>query len=166
MTTAKKTAAADAKDTLETAAKAGRDAYVRNFDQSFAFAQEQVEKVATSFLKGFDEAHGQGRANLDALIKANAIAAKGFEEIGRAWFGFAQTSLDHSAAAAKAVLGAKSLREAVDVQSGYAKTAIDNLLAEGTRLSELGVKVTNEALAPLGERVQATVETLAKPRAA
>src|SRR3546814_19974119 len=90
-------------------------------------------------------------------MKANTAAAQGFEEISRAWFAFTQDTLEQGVSATKAVLTAMSLREVMDLQSGYTKTAFDSVVAEGARLSEIGVKLTNEALAPLSERVNAPV---------
>jgi phasin family protein len=166
MTTAKKTAASTVKDSFEETVKAGQESYAKGFDQTVAFAQEQFEKAAATFFKGFDDVQGYGRANLDAVIQANTVAAKGFEEISRAWFAFAQGTVEQSVSATKALMSAKSLREVVDLQNDYAKATFDSFLAEGARLSEMGVKVTNEAIAPLSARVNATVEKFAKPVAA
>lgn len=165
MTTTKKTSAGT-RDGLEGAMKAGQESYARNFDHTVGAAREQLETAVASFLKSVDEAQGYGRANFDAVMKANAAAAKGVEELSRTWFALAQGTFEQSVSVTKALMGAKTIREVVDLQSDYAKTAFDSLVTEGTRLSELGAKVTNEAIAPLSERVNATVEDFAKSRAA
>lgn len=138
-------------------------AFAAGTDQAVAFVQEQFEKAAEAFFKGFDEIQVHSRDNLSAVMKANAAAVKGFEEIGRAWFGLTQGVLDQSVSATKAMMTARSLREVADVQNDYAKAAFDSLVAEGSRLSEISIKATNEAFAPLSERVSVMVEKFAKP---
>jgi hypothetical protein len=54
----------------------------------------------------------------------------------------------------------------VDVQSDYARTSFDSLVNEGSKLSELGVKVANEALEPIQSRINVAVEKILKPAAA
>jgi hypothetical protein len=48
----------------------------------------------------------------------------------------------------------------------YARATIGAFVDRSAKLSELGVKVANEALAPLGGRVEATFARLGKPAAA
>ncbi len=43
---------------------------------------------------------------------------------------------------------------------------LDSFLTNSAKLSDLGVKVANEAFAPIGERVNVTIEKFAKPLAA
>ena len=54
----------------------------------------------------------------------------------------------------------------VDLQNTFAKTRFDSFIAESAKISEMTVKTTNEAIAPLKARVDETVETLSKPIAA
>jgi phasin family protein len=74
--------------------------------------------------------------------------------------------METSAQAAKALMGAKTLREAVDLQTDLAKSNFDKFIAESTKLSEMSVKVANEAFEPINARVNVAVEKLLKPIAA
>ena len=74
--------------------------------------------------------------------------------------------MEASAQAAKALLAARTLREAVDVQTDFAKSSFDKLVAESTKLSEISVKVANEAAEPISARVNAAIEKILKPVAA
>ena len=66
----------------------------------------------------------------------------------------------------QALLAARTLREAVDVQTDWAKTSFDKVVAESTKLSEISVKVANEAAEPINARFNAAIEKLLKPMAA
>ncbi len=65
----------------------------------------------------------------------------------------------------KALLAVKTIQELIALQNAYAKASFNAFVAESAKLQELSVKIANEALAPLSERVNLTVETLGKPAA-
>ena len=64
------------------------------------------------------------------------------------------------------LLGAKDLTEVVELHNGFARARLDKVIAETAKLTELSVQVTNEAIEPLQNRVDVTVETLLKAQAA
>jgi len=128
--------------------------------------QEQIEKASAQLLKSYEELNALTKGNVDAVVQSGTIVAKGAEEAGKQVAAFAQASLEKSVATSKAFLTVKSIRELIDLQNAYAKQSFDALVAETTKLQELSVKVTNDALAPLSARVNLAVEKLAKPLAA
>lgn len=151
-----------AKATLET----GQDAVLKGYEQAFGLSQGRLEQAGQNFFKNYGEFAAFGKQNVDALVQSGTIVAKGMEELSRAMFGFAQASFEAGAATSKAMLGIRTLTELVSLQNEYARTSLDNVLNESVKLSELSVKVANEALEPISARVSATVEKFAKPVAA
>jgi phasin family protein len=154
------------KETYEDAANKGTDFIQKGYDQVLGATREQLEKASVSAFKAYEEFSKFQKDNYDAYLAASTIFAKGAENVGKAWMSLTQESLESAAQTAKALLGAKTLREAVDLQSDFAKANFDKLVAEGTKLSELSVKVANEAFAPLNARVNVAVEKMLKPVAA
>lgn len=128
--------------------------------------QEQFEKASGQLLKSYEELTSLSKSNVDAIVASSTVVAKGAETAGKQVAAFTQASLEKNVAAGKAVLAVKSIRELIDLQNTYFKTTLDALVAEGTKLQELSVQVTNDALAPISARVNATVQKLAKPIAA
>ncbi|HYG88667.1 MAG TPA: phasin family protein [Azospirillum sp.] len=128
--------------------------------------QEQIEKASAQFLKSYEELNALTKGNVDAVVQSSTIVAKGAEEAGKQVAAFAQASLEKNVATGKAAFAVKSIRELIDLQNDYLKQSFDALITETTKLQELSVKVTNEALAPLNARMNLTVEKLAKPLAA
>lgn len=159
-------ATVQAKETVENLFKAGQDAAAKNYEQLFTVSKDQIEKTSQQLFKGYEELASFGKQNIDAVLQSQTIVAKGVEEMSKALFAFGQASLEVGVATGKAMLAVKNVRELVDLQTNFAKTSFDSLLAEGTKLSEIGVKVANEALEPINARVNATVEKLSKPIAA
>jgi phasin family protein len=116
--------------------------------------------------QGYDEFAELNKANVDAVIISTNTVAKGFESISKELMGFMQASVESNVVVAKKVIGAKNLQEVVDLQSDFARTSFDSLLAESAKLTELSVQVTNKAIEPLQSRVHVTVEKMMKPVAA
>ena len=113
--------------------------------------------------KGYGDLAAFGKANFAAMIQANQILAKGFEELSKEMVSQTQLSLETAASAAKAMFSARSLKDVVELNADYTKSAFDKFVANSTRLSELGVKVTTDALAPVTARVHSAVEKAVKP---
>lgn len=159
-------ATVQAKANIESIVQASQEQAKKHFEQTMAATKDQVEKTSAQVLKGYDEVASFSKQNVEALVEAGSIVAKGVEEIGKEVVAYSQASFDKSVAAGTALLSAKSLREVVDLQNDYAKSSFDAFVAEANRLSELSVKVANEAFAPLSARMNVAVEKLSKPIAA
>ncbi|QQP91110.1 phasin family protein [Skermanella sp. TT6] len=136
------------------------------YEQFATVSKEQMEKAAAQIVKGYEEYATFSKANVDALIQAGTVLAKGFEELGKRALAYSQSSLESGAAAGKAAMSVKTVRDLVDLQSSYTKSTLDTALAESAKLSELSVKVANEAFQPINARLNATIEKLGKPLAA
>ena len=138
----------------------------QNYEKIFGATRERVEKASQTAFKAVEDIQKLSKENIEAYVQASTIVAKGFEQVGKAWMAFTQEALEQSATAAKALLGAKSVREAVDLQTEFAKTSFDKFVSESTKLSEQTVKTANEALEPINARFTVAVEKLWKPLAA
>jgi phasin family protein len=136
---------------------------IKSFDKYFGDAKAQVEKASAQTMKAYEDAAKFNKENLDAFVVASTTYAKGVESVSKSWAAFAQETFEASANVAKAMLGAKTLKEAVDLQTDFAKTTFDKFVAEGTKVSEASIKVTNEALEPINARVNVAVEKMLKP---
>ncbi len=150
---------------VEAAVKAGNEAAAQNYERMMAVSQEQVEQTSSAMFKSYDETNALNKANVDAMVRSNAALAKGLESLGNELMSFAQSSIEANIATAKALFGAKTLREVADLQTDFARSSFDKALAESAKIGEMSVKVTNEALQPLQTRTNATVERLFKPTA-
>ncbi len=85
------------------------------------------------------------------------------EELTRSLMGITQSQVETSLSTAKALISAKTLTEFTTLQNAYAKSAFDNVVTEATQLSEIAIRVANEAIEPLTARVTAAIEHASKP---
>jgi phasin family protein len=151
------------KENAEKALKASQDAVTKGYDQAITAAKEQVQKTFPEAAPKFDEFAKYQKDNIDAFFAASAIATKGFETVTEELMAYNQQAFDNSVAAAKKLLDCKTFQDAVEVQTDYARANFDRMVAEGTKFSELTVKVANETAEPFQSRVNKTVETFSKP---
>lgn len=156
-------------DKFAAAAKSMEDAVAQAKTQIESLVkaqQEQFEKASAQVLKSYDEMTALAKQNVDAVVQSGTIVAKGAEEAGKHVAAFTQSSFEKNVASSKALFAVKSLNELIELQSSFAKQALDAIVAESTKLQELSLKVTTEAIAPINARVNATVSALSKPLAA
>lgn len=142
----------------EEAVKVTTETYEKVVDTTKA----QVEKANEAVAKGYDQLAEIQKEGIDAFIKAGEIWAKGAEDLGKAYFALAQDAAESSSEAAKAFLTAKSLKDVVDLQGEFARMTFDKSLSESKKLSELSIKVVNEALQPIQKQIAATWEKAGK----
>jgi len=105
------------------------------------------------------------RANLEAMTKANRVLAEGLQALGKEILTYARSSLEHASQTAAALLGAKTFDEVIQLNNDLAKSNLETMLARSAKLSEMGVTIASDALAPLGGRVEATFAKFTKAAA-
>ncbi len=148
------------KDAMEAAMKAGMDAASRAFGLAGAApATGPADQIARSV----EEATAFSRDNVEALVAAGSVTARGVEELSTEMAAVGKAGLGEAAAAARAILGAGSFDQAMEAQTAYARKAIDTYVAETARLGTLGVRLAQQAYEPIGARMQATFDRLLRP---
>lgn len=158
--------AAGVEQTVEATVQSAQDGATRKVEEALTYTKDQVEKATRQAFQVYDDLAGFQKDNIDALMQSGNILARGFENLSKAVLAFTQTQVEQNVSAAKAMLGVKTLRELVDLQTEFARTSFDSVIAEATRVSEMSVKVTNEAMEPLSARVNAAVEKMSKTKLA
>ncbi|MGE5505498.1 MAG: phasin family protein [Actinomycetota bacterium] len=159
------TVAAAGKETIDTVVKTSAEVANQGYEQAVAMTKEQVEaavKAQTVAMQSYEDAIALAKDNVDAVVKAGTILTQGLQDLGKSVFGLAQETLEEQVSLSKALFGAKTLRELFDLQSTLVKTNFDKLVSEGTRLSDRSVKLVEEAMAPIHDQVNATVDRMVK----
>jgi len=127
-----------------------------------AATKEKVEEMQDNYSKAYEEYTSINQNVFDVFVKASGLFAKGAEDISKAYFDYAKETAESGIEATKAVLAAKTVNDAMDVQTVYAKQAFDKFVAEGTKIGELSLKVANETFDPIKGQIQETVEKALK----
>lgn len=116
-------------------------------------------------LKGYDAVVSYNKDTAEAVMKSATTAGKGIESINSEIYSYSKQSIEDGVAATKAVLGSKSVHEAFEFQTDYAKSAFEAYVAELSKISELATAATKETYAPFKGRVQAWLDTVSATRA-
>ena len=117
-------------------------------------------------VKNYDTVLSYGKDTVEAYVKSATVAGKGLETINSEIYAYSKDAIEESIAAGKAILGSKSVHEAFELQTDFAKTAFESYVSELTKFSELVTRTTKETFAPLQTRVQAWVDVVQSARAA
>ena len=160
-----KTAASEAVETTSEMASKGFDSTMaavnegiakatRGFETSQAKLKENLEKA----MKSSEEVLAFSQANLDAFMKASKIFAAGLQDISKDVAASNKASIEDTVAFSKSMLGVKSLKEAMDLHSGYARGAIEKAVSDTNKVTDASMKLAEQAIAPLTARLKAAVE--------
>jgi phasin family protein len=116
----------------------------------------------TRMMKSTEDFVAFGQANLEAFVKSGQIWSAGVQELTKQIATSAKASFDDSVSTFKAMSTAKSVKEAMDLQSNFAKAALEKAMAESNKLTDASIKLTEQTLAPITARVTVAVETFGK----
>jgi phasin family protein len=137
-------------ETFETAIKTGSEAFKNGFDKA---------------VKNYDQFLGYGKDTVEAYMKAANAAGKGVETLHNELYAYSKQSVEDSISATKALLGSKSVHEAFELQSDFAKSAFDTYVSQVTKFGEIMSTAAKETFEPLQGRIQAWVEVVQSSRA-
>jgi len=99
---------------------------------------------------------------MEALVKSGQIWSTGVQELTKQFASTAKASFDESVSTFKAISTVKSVKEALELQSAFAKTAFEKAVAESKQITDASIKLTEATLAPITARVTVAVETFSK----
>jgi phasin family protein len=100
-------------------------------------------------LKGFEEFQKAGKDNFDAAVRSFGEVNKGFQAIAAEVTDYSKKAFEDSTRAFEQLVGAKSIEQAIEIQSQYAKKAYDTYMAEMSKISEMYVGMAKDAYKPV-----------------
>lgn len=118
------------------------------------------------FMVSVDEIVQIAKQNTDAGMRSIQSLTTGLNQISQASAQFAQTMMQMSMAALQAASSARNLRDVAELQNDYAKTSMDAMVENGTRITEMALKIANDAAAPLSQRANETMQQFSQRTAA
>jgi phasin family protein len=145
------------------------DASVTNLNNGIAKATAGFEATQIKMKEGMEKAMKTAeelvafnQGNVEAIVKSSQIWASGVQDLSKHFAAAAQASMDQSMAAFRALTSVRSLKDAIELQTSFARSALEKTMAESGKLTEASFKLTEQALAPITARVSVAAEKLAK----
>jgi phasin family protein len=142
----------------------GAEAIKTTVDRAAAAGQQAFKETVEKSLAGLGEMNATSKRNLEAVVESVTAATRGAETLGAQALAFSKKSFEDGVAAAQSLGSAKSVQEVVEIQTNFAKSAMETYLSEVTRWSDTVSASVKDSMKPLNERVTATVERFQSAR--
>ena len=105
-------------------------------------------------IKNFDDFQKLGQQNVDTAMKMLGEWSKGWQAIAAEMSDYTKRSFEEGTATVEKLLSAKSVEQAVEIQTGYAKRAYDNYMHQVSKLGGLYAELAKEAYKPVEKALQ------------
>src|SRR4029077_4484682 len=102
------------------------------------------------------------RGNVEALVASSKVAARGVEALGQGAAEYGRQSFEGASTAFRSFAEIKSPTDLFRLQSEFAKTQFDSIVAESSKLSEAVMKLASEVFEPLSTRYSVAAEKVKK----
>lgn len=139
------------KKMTETVEKTAKEAQAKAAD-FFADVREKAGEAAEKGKKFAAEATEFNKANLEALVEAGKIVAKGAQDLGKTNLEYAKKNFEEAQAAVKEVTAVKNPTDFVKLQGELARKGFDTVVAQGSKNTEALVKLANDMFQPISNR--------------
>ena len=103
---------------------------------------EEFKKVTEEFQK-------VSKDGFDAAVRSFGEVNKGFQAIAAKVTDYSKKAFEDGTRAFEQLLGAKSVEQAIEIQSQFAKKAYDTYIAEMSKLGEMYVAIARDAYKPV-----------------
>ena len=130
------------------------------FQALFGNANERTQAAMEKSARFMEEVADLTRGNVEALVASSKAAAKGVEALSQEAADYGRRSFEEASTAFKSFAEVKSPTDFFRLQSDYARSAFDQLIAETAKVSETMVKLSGEVVEPLTSRYSVAAERM------
>ncbi len=145
----------------------GKDSSIIPFNPQ---SLESMEKIMTTskdhFEKFKNEATESSRQGFEAVMKSGSVFAQGFEQYIKTVTEIAQSAAERQSEALKQLMACKTLSEVAETQNKIAQDNFEQIMQTASKLSEITIKLTQEAMEPINEEVSKSVKKASESMAA
>jgi phasin family protein len=146
------------------AAQAGDKMMRDAMDRASQLGDQAFKDGMEKSLSALNELNAQSKRNLEAVVESVTAATKGAETLSNEAMTYARRAVEGQVEQAKALSGARSVQEVVELQTTYAKSSMEAYIAQMNKAAEIMSNVVKESFRPLNERATALVETMQSAR--
>jgi len=124
----------------------------------FGDVNERARAAFEKNAKLVEELSELTRGNVEALVASSKVAAKGVEAFGQEAAEYGRKSFEEASSALRTFTDVKSPADMFRMQSEFAKSQFDSIVAESSKLSESFMKLAGEVFEPLSTRYSIAAE--------
>jgi phasin family protein len=134
---------------LNSSAEAAMESSKAAMEQVAAKSREAVE----ASMKTIDEMTDMARGNVEAMLASARAASTGIEAVAAHISEVSRKSFEEASSVAKSFAAAKSPNELMQLQSDFAKTQFDTVVAEMSKMTEMMMKISGDVFEPMQNRI-------------
>jgi hypothetical protein len=105
-------------------------------------------------ISNFQDFQKFGQVNVDTAMKAFGDWNKSWQAIAAEMSDYSKRSFEDSTATFEKLLSAKSLEQAFEIQSGFAKRAYDDYVQQLTKIGSMYTSLAKDAYKPVEKAFQ------------
>ena len=106
-------------------------------------------------IKGFEDFQKLGQSNMDATMKVFGEMTKGWQAIAAEFSDYTKRSFEDGTSTLEKLMSAKSLEQAVDIQTKYVKRSYDEYMHQLAKVGSMYAELAKEAYRPMEKLMQA-----------
>lgn len=126
----------------------------------FADVNDRAKGAMEKGAKMVEEMNAFGKGNVEAVVESTKIAARGLETMGQDAAAYTRKSFEDATAAFKTLATVKSPTEFLKLQSDYARSMFDAMVAETSRSTEAMLKLAGEVAQPISNRIAVAADKM------
>ncbi len=151
-------------DKAAEAARETAQTFKANVEHAAHAGQQAIKETMDKSLSALNEVNAQSKRNLEALMASMTAATRGVEALSGQAMAYTKRSVEGHVEQAKALTACRSMQEVVELQTNFAKSAMEAYMAELNRASETITAAVKDSFKPLNERASAIAETVQSAR--
>ena len=110
---------------------------------------QENRRLADDAKRMGQEAQEGVQRGFEATSRSFAEANKGFQALAAEMMNYSKGAFDDAMRTWEQLIGVKSLEQAMQIQSEYAKRVYQNHMAELSKLSQMGIGIMSDASKPV-----------------
>lgn len=102
-------------------------------------------------MNGFEDFQKIGKGNFDVAVKSFGEVNKSFQAIATEVTDYSKQAFEDGTATFEKLVGAKSVEQAVEIQTDFAKKAYEGYISQASKIGEMYVDIAKEIYKPVEE---------------
>ena len=124
----------------------------RNWTRGIAFASkvgELVKATDDTMMKNFEDMQKLGQTNVDSAMRMFGEWNKSWQAIAAEMGDYTKRSFEEGSATLEKLMASKSVEQAVEIHTSYAKRAYDDYMQQVTKIGGMYANMAKEAYKPV-----------------
>lgn len=121
-----------------------------------------MDQFTYNMTKAYEDMSQIYQDSVNATMQSAQIFASGWQEIMSNMNRTMSSMIENSVSNSKAIMSAKSLTDAVNIQTNLIKDSSSNVMSSVTQFSEISARIAQDAMSPVAEQMNAAIAKVAK----